>query len=146
MDLTNVVSALNSTAPLQVTQIHFKDLGWLFGLLSIAFAIWFGFGDKLRDYLGDSKRSLIDEKIAMLYGYCLRIASWNPHDNEGIRIETLKIRADIRSIGRIKRAIPQDQKTALIFAKEELLTKLRSNNHFNAQAHDIATEFAANLW
>jgi hypothetical protein len=67
MDLTNVVSALNSTAPLPVTVFHFSlDLGWLFGLLSVAFAIWFGFGDTLGDYLRDSKRSLIDEKIAML--------------------------------------------------------------------------------
>ncbi|MGB7959172.1 MAG: hypothetical protein WCF46_04700, partial [Nitrososphaeraceae archaeon] len=47
-------------------------LGIAFGAASIAFAIWFGYAGRMRDFLRDSKRGQVDEKIAVIIGHILR--------------------------------------------------------------------------
>ena len=85
VNLTNVRDAINSTIISERVQnvIHYSFdigifLGLIFGFLSIAFAIWFGYGGKLRDFLTVSKKSEIDQKIAMMYGYAEDVRNnWN---------------------------------------------------------------------
>jgi choline-glycine betaine transporter len=50
--------------------------GIFFGLLAIAVAIGFGLGKRVDDFLKETKRGTVDEKIAMLYGYAVDVKKW----------------------------------------------------------------------
>lgn len=145
MNVTDVVS--NATGfPLDTVTVYNVnlELGVLFGLLSIAFAIWFGFGNKLNDFLRASKKREVDEKIAMFYGYAAEVQSWQKN---GIDVDLIleKILADIRAVGRIKRSVKDEQKEAVITAKNRLLNKLRTAT-YEQHANRIEEVFKSNLW
>jgi len=149
INLTNVSDVINSTVtPERLPQIHFDfapfDWAIFFGLLSIAFAIWFGFGDKLRDFLDVSKKSEIDQKIAMMYGYADDVRNnWKADFKTDLRIE--RILADVRSVGRLKKSIKNEQKEHLISAKNRFLEELR-NKGYNQEANRIEEVFVSYLW
>lgn len=146
--MTNVTnSVLNTTSfpPSADTVYNINlELGLLFGLLSIAFAIWFGFGNKLNDFLRVSKKREVDEKIAMFYGYAADVQSWQKN---GIDVDLMleKILADIRAVGRIKGSVKNEQKEAVVTAKNRLINKLRTAT-YEQHADRIEEVFKSNLW
>ena len=151
VNLTNVSDIINSTVIPERVQnvIHYSFdigifLGVIFGLLSIAFAIWFGYGGKLRDFLTVSKKSEIDQKIAMMYGYAEDVRNnWKNDFKTDLKIE--RILADIRSIGRLRKAIKDEQKEYLISAKNRFLEELRKKG-YNQEANRIEEVFVSYLW
>jgi hypothetical protein len=151
VNLTNVSDAINSTIIPERVQnvIHYSFdigifLGLTFGLFSIAFAIWFGYGGKLRDFLTVSKKSEIDQKIAMMYGYAEDVRkNWKDNFKTDLKIE--RILADIRSVGRLKKAIKDEQKEYLISAKNRFLVELREKG-YNLEANRIEEVFVSYLW
>lgn len=62
--------------------------------LVVAYAIWFGYAGRIRDFLTDSKRSQVDEKIAVIYGHASSVSSW---DIRSIHFILKRILSDIRS-------------------------------------------------
>ena len=151
VNLTNVSDVINSTViPENVHNvIHYSFdigifLGLTFGLLSIAFAIWFGYGGKLRDFLTVSKKSEIDQKIAMMYGYAEDVRNnWNEKFKTDLKIE--RILADVRSVGRLRKAIKDEQKEHLISAKNRFLEELRKKG-YNQESNRIEEVFVSYLW
>jgi len=151
VNLTNVSDVINSTVIPERVQnvIHYSFdigifLGVIFGLLSIAFAIWFGYGGKLRDFLTVSKKSEIDQKIAMMYGYAEDVRNnWKNDFKTDLKIE--RILADIRSVGRLRKAIKNEQKEYLISAKNRFLEELRKKG-YNQEANRIEEVFVSYLW
>lgn len=113
-------------------------LGIAFGLVSIAFAIWFGYVGRLRDFLRDSKRGQVDEKIAVIIGHTLRYREMSAQDTH-IQIRDLFLRrltSDIRAIGRIRDSIGTSQRDDLDRAIHDLLTTMRSSG-FNDDADEV---------
>ena len=142
VNLTNVSDVINSTTIPEYTQniIHYSfDTGIFFGLVTVAFAIWFGFGDRLTDFLEVSKKSEIDQKIAMMYGYAEDVRSnWEKDFKTDLKIE--RILSDVRSVGRLKKAIKDEQKEYLISAKNRFLEELRKKG-YNQEANRIEEVF-----
>jgi hypothetical protein len=151
VNLTNVSDAINSTIIPERVQnvIHYSFdigifLGLIFGFLSIAFAIWFGYGGKLRDFLTVSKKSEIDQKIAMMYGYAEDVRNnWNENFKTDLKIE--RILADIRSVGRLRKAIKDEQKEQLVSSKNRFLEELKKKG-YNQEANRIEEVFVSYLW
>jgi hypothetical protein len=151
VNLTNVSDAINSTIIPERVQnvIHYSFdigifLGLIFGFLSIAFAIWFGYGGKLRDFLTVSKKSEIDQKIAMMYGYAEDVRNnWNENFKTHLKIE--RILADIRSVGRLRKAIKDEQKEQLVSSKNRFLEELKKKG-YNQEANRIEEVFVSYLW
>jgi hypothetical protein len=115
--------------------------GIFFGLLGIAIAIGFGLGKRVNDFLNETRRGTVDEKIAMLYGYAYDVKTWNSSDiNTKFKVE--RIKSDLRSIGRMKKAIQQGQKEDLSRAKNQLVEELK-NNKLDKEAYDIDTVFTS---
>jgi hypothetical protein len=77
------------------------------GLLTIALAIGFGLAKRLNDFLNETRRGLVDENIAMLYGYANDVKNW--HEAE-IKYKVERIKSDMRSLGRMKRQYKKDRK------------------------------------
>jgi hypothetical protein len=143
VNLTNITGVALPTN-VNVYDWHFvMDLGLLFGLLSVAFAIWFGFGDKLRDFLVVSKKREIDEKVAMLYGYSESVRGMGAGVQTDLFIERLL--SDIRALGRMKKSIKDEQKEQVIVAKNRLVNELRTL-HYNQEANRVEEVFTARLW
>jgi hypothetical protein len=148
INLTNISDVINSTVtPERIPQIHndFAPFDWaiFFGLLLIAFAIWFGFGDKLRDFLEASKKSEIDQKIAMMYRYAEDVRNnWKDGFKTDLKIE--RILADVRSVGRLKKAIKDEQKEYLTSAKNRFLEELRKKG-YNQETNRIEEVFSSYL-
>jgi hypothetical protein len=148
INLVNVTDAvLNATSfPSDTVTVYNVnlELGLLFGVVSIAFAIWFGFGNKLNDFLRASKKREVDEKIAMFYGYAAEVQSWQ---KSGIDVDLMleKILADIRAVGRIKKSIKDEQKEAVITAKNRLVNKMQIAM-YEQHASRIEEVFKSNLW
>ena len=142
VNLTNVSDVINSTTIPEYTQniIHYSfDTGIFFGLVTVAFAIWFGFGDRLTDFLEVSKKSEIDQKIAMMYGYAEDVRSnWEENFRTDLKIE--RILADVRSVGRLRKSIKDEQKEYLISAKNRFLEELRKKG-YNQEANRIEEVF-----
>jgi hypothetical protein len=103
-----------------------------FGLLSIASAIGFGLGKRVDDFLKETKRGTVDEKIAMLYGYAFDVKTWDI-SNKNIQYKVERIKSDLRTIGRMKNAIQQGQKEDLITAKDKLIDEMKTNNLRSSQ-------------
>jgi hypothetical protein len=109
------------------------------GFLTVALAIGFGLGRKVNDFLNETRRGTVDEKIAMLYGYASDVKKWNVSDVD-TRFKIERIKSDIRSIGRMKKAIQQGQKEDLIKAKDQLIEEMKRNK-LDTEAHDIDTVY-----
>lgn len=120
-------------------------LGIFFGLLSIALAVWFGFSEKIRDFLHESKKGQIDEKIAVIYSHAANISSWYNTEETIKNFNTERIKSDVRSIGRLKKSVGDEQKEALILAKNELLREMK-NNGLSKESEEISLVFTALLW
>jgi hypothetical protein len=116
--------------------------GIFFGLLAIAVAIGFGLGKRVDDFLKETKRGTVDEKIAMLYGYAVEVKKWDNSDKT-IQYKVERIKSDLRSIGRMKKAIQQGQKEDLITAKDKLIGEMKTNN-LKDEANDLERVF--NSW
>jgi hypothetical protein len=146
--MINVSSVLlnnTSSNPIFVTSIDFSfDVGVALGLLGLAFAVWFGFGDKLREFLFVSKKREVDEKIAMFYGYAAEVQSWQKN---GIDVDLIleKILADIRAVGRIKKSVKDEQKESVITAKNRLVSRMRTAT-YEKHADRIDEVFKSSLW
>jgi hypothetical protein len=115
VNLTNVSDAINSTIIPERVQnvIHYSFdigifLGLIVGFLSIALLYGLDMEESL-DFLTVSKKSEIDQKIAMMYGYAEDVRNnWNENFKTDLKIE--RILADIRSVGRLRKAIKDEQK------------------------------------
>ncbi len=116
------------------------NLSILSGLAVIALAIGFGLGKRLNDFLNETRRGLVDEKIAMLYGYANDVKNWDS-DIE-IKYKPERIKSDMRSLGRMKKAIQQGQKEDLVTAKDDLLVEMNKNSKLKNAASDIDRVFS----
>jgi hypothetical protein len=115
------------------------SLAIFFGFVSLAVAVLFGLSDKVRDFLLETKKGQIDEKIAMLYVYTMNVYSWkSPNYNMNFVLEI--ILSDIRSIGRIRRSIKDEQLENMLVAKNALLAEMRAAD-FGNQANRIEIAF-----
>lgn len=144
INVTDVLLNNTNSNPILVSNIQFAfDIGIFLGLLGLAFAIWFGFGDKLRDFLHATKKREVDEKIAMFYGYAAEVETWQKN---GVDVDLMleKILADIRAVGRIKRSIKDEQKEFITTAKNRLVNKLRTTT-YEQHATRIEEVFKSNL-
>jgi hypothetical protein len=115
------------------------NLSILFEALSIAFSIWFGISEKVRNFLLETKKGQINEKIAMLYSYAMSVSVWR-NQNVNANYMITRILSDVRSIGRIRRSIKEEQLENLLSGKHALLSELVANN-FNGEAERIETTF-----
>jgi hypothetical protein len=80
----------------------------------------------IKDFLREIKRSQIDEKIAMLYGYSSSVKTWK---NTRIDFMIERILSDIRAVGRIKTAINDDQRERLVVALTELFEEMKREGY-----------------
>jgi hypothetical protein len=115
-------------------------LSIFFGFVSLAIAVLFGISDKVRDFLSETKKSQIDEKISMLYVHAMGVRNWKA---ENINTEYMmrRILSDIDSIGRIRKSIKDEaQLGALITARKALASELRSWD-FSTEITRIETIF-----
>jgi hypothetical protein len=80
----------------------------------------------------------------MMYGYAedVRI-NWKDDFKTDLKIE--RILADVRSVGRLKKAIKDEQKEYLISAKNRFLEELRKKG-YNQEANRIEEVFVSYLW
>jgi hypothetical protein len=115
---------------MQTTQALSNDalgimLGIIFGFAGLAVGVYFGLAHGIRDFLTESKKAQIDEKIAMLYNYAEAITNWS---NLGVAFphHTIdRMESDIRSIGRIRRSVKDEQLEALLAATDAVLAAMR---------------------
>jgi hypothetical protein len=119
---------------MQATQTLTNDalaiaLGLFFGLASIAVAILFGFSQVVKDFLTESKKAQVDEKIAMLYNYAEAVTNWS-NTNVVFPPHTInRMESDIRSIGRIRKSIKE---MADYIAREALDFGMASPSRYRA--------------
>jgi hypothetical protein len=117
----------------------------MFGLVAIAVAIYFGVSDKVRDFLLETKKGEVDQKIAMLYGYAMNVRTWRD-ETVDINLMMGRIVADIWTIGRIRKSIRDEQRDNLLLARNALIREMR-NNGFNDEVERIETLFKSfYLW
>lgn len=93
---------------------------------------------RLRDFLRDSKRGQVDEKIAVIIGHTLRYSEMSVQ-NTPAQVRDLFLRrltSDIRSIGRIRDSIGIGQREDLDRAIHDLLITMR-NSGFNNDADEV---------
>ena len=122
-------------------------LGIAFGLVSIAFAIWFGYVGRLRDFLRDSKRGQVDEKISVMLGHAAFFRT-TPALNIDVDTRNLLLRrvnSDIRSIGRIADSIGSGQREDLTRAKNDLIAAMNLSG-YNQEANEVDMVFSLWLW
>ena len=100
-------------------------LGILFGLTGLAAAVYFGLAHGIRDFLIESKKAQVDEKIAMLYNYTEAITNWSVQNIPFPPHTIDRMQSDIRSIGRIRRSIKDEQLEALLAATDALLAAMQ---------------------
>ena len=98
------------------------NLSIFFGLLAIALAMGFGIGKRIKDFIQETRRGLIDEIIAMMYGYASDVNSWKTR-NINVEYITERIIADIRSVGLIKDSVKDEQKENLKIGSRRLTTR-----------------------
>ena len=103
---------------------------YFYWFLSVALAIGFGLGKRVNDFLNETRRGTVDEKIAMLYGYTNDVKAWDASDTN-TRFKVERIKSDLRSIGRMKKAIQQGQKEDLISAKDQLIQEMKRNKEIS---------------
>ena len=125
------------------------NLAIMFGLVAIAVAIYFGVSDKVRDFLLETKKGEIDQKIAMLYGYAMSVRTWRDQ-NDAIVVDMnlmmARIVADIWTIGRIRKSIRDEQRDSLLQARNALIREVRIND-FDDEVGRIETLFRSfYLW
>ena len=94
-----------------------------FGFAGLIAAVFLSLSDKVRDFFLESKKGEIDEKIAMLYGYALA-AKGLTEENRNLMVE--RMAADIRSIGRLRKSIRDEQLENLLSAKDTLISEMRA--------------------
>jgi hypothetical protein len=117
--------------------------GIFFGLLAIALAIGFGLAKRINDFLNETRRGLVDEKIAMLYGYAEDVKKWNNSSTDS-EYKVQRIMSDLRSLGRMKKVIQKGQKEDLTTAKDRVLGEMRKKSELIQQANEIDNVF--NAW
>jgi len=115
------------------------NLSIFFGILAIALAIGFGIGKRIKDSIQETRRGLIDEKIAMMYGYVNDVNSWKAR-NINVEYMTERIIADIRSVGRIKHSVKDKQKENLKLAGEGLQHEM-TNEGYTHQSSQLNSVF-----
>lgn len=113
--------------------------------LAIAFAIWYGYAGRIRDFLRDAKRGQVDEKIAVIIGHALRYRNISAQktSTEIRNLYLRRLNSDIRSIGRIKDSVGISQREDLDRAIRDLIATMR-NSGFNEDADDVDRVFR--LW
>ena len=104
------------------------NLSIFFGFLTLALTIGFGIGKRFKDFIQETRRGLIDEKIAMIYGYANDVKSWKIK-NINIEYITERIIADIRSVSRIKDSVKDEQKENLKLAVEGLQNEMTKEGY-----------------
>lgn len=125
--------------------IRLVDYAIAAALVAIAVSIYFAAGNPIRDFLRETKKGQIDEKIAMLYGYILSIPDWKDAKDVVKQRYTKKISADIRAIGKIRGSMEPGQKEDLFEAKKELMKEMNSSGLSN-EADQLDTVFRTWIW
>lgn len=100
------------------------------GFAGLIAAVFLSLSDKVRDFFLESKKGQIDEKIAMLYSYAL-ISRGLAEENRSLMVERMS--ADIRSIGRLRKSIRDEQLENMLTAKDALIKEIRSINPNDAE-------------
>ncbi|MGH9953673.1 MAG: hypothetical protein ACRD5J_18815 [Nitrososphaeraceae archaeon] len=122
IDFSNLIMQLTQTLSNDALAI---TLGIVFGFAGLAVAVYFGFTQAIKDFMSEAKKSQIDEKIAMLYNYSEVITNWS-NTNVAFPPHTInRMESDIRSIGRIRKSIKDEQLEALLAASDELLAAMQ---------------------
>ena len=79
----------------------------------------------------------------MMYGYAEDVRNnWNENFKTDLKIE--RILADIRSVGRLRKAIKDEQKEELISSKNRFLEELKKKG-YNQEANRIEEVFLSYL-
>jgi hypothetical protein len=100
-------------------------LGIIFGFAGLAVAVYFGFTQSIKDFMTEAKKSQIDEKIAMLWNYAEFITNLS-NTNAAFPSHTInRMESDIRSIGRIRKSIKDEQLESLLAATDALLAAMQ---------------------
>jgi hypothetical protein len=113
--------------------------------LAIAFAIWYGYAGKIRDFLRDSKIGQVDEKIGIIYIHANSALQYERADANARMFWTQRIRSDIRALGRIKDSIDTPQREDLTVAMQSLVREM-SRLNLTEEAEQIRTVFYQWLW
>lgn len=96
--------------------------------MAIALAMGFGIGKRFKDFIQETRHGLIDEKIAMMYGYANDVKSWKDR-NINVEYITERIISYIRSVGRIKDSVKEEQKENLKLAVEGLQHEMTNEGY-----------------
>jgi hypothetical protein len=101
-----------------------------FGFAGLIAAVFLSLSDKVRDFFLESKKGQVDEKTAMLYSYALAARDLT-EENRNLMIE--RMAADIRSIGRLRKSIKDEQLENMLSAKDKLISEIRVVNQNDAE-------------
>ena len=96
-----------------------------FGFAGLIAAVFLSLSDKVRDFFLESKKGQVDEKIAMLYSYALSSRGLT-EENRNLMVE--RMAADIRSIGRLRKSIKDEQLENMLSARDALIAALSGVN------------------
>jgi hypothetical protein len=99
------------------------------GFIGLITTVFLSLSDKVRDFFLESKKGQIDEKIAILYSHALTARTLT-EQNRYLMVE--RMAADIRSIGRLRKSIRDEQLENILSAKDVLISEIRTVNQNDA--------------
>jgi hypothetical protein len=96
-----------------------------FGFAGLIAAVFLSLSGRVADLFLESKKWQIDEKIAMFYSYAL-LSRGLTEENRNLMVE--RMAADIRSIGRLRKSLKDEQLENMLSARDALIIELRAVN------------------
>lgn len=105
------------------------------------------------DLTNEMRRSEIDEKVAMLWGYAWQATQFpatepptSQQTQRSFWVEFFlqKVKADIRVLGRLAPSLEKGQRQTLVAAEQGLIEEL-NRNHYDREAGEIQAAFNSEL-